>query len=286
MSVAKAAGAAAVVVGVAGTGYGVSEYLRRPYTLANFLSSTSDQSKKREYENKLGGIEANKHVFVADMPENENWWKKRFDDLSQKSVEKSTEFSNVVTYSSSDQKAINKLCDAAYKKHVSLFSDDSSSDDKNKYKKNVEAYCTLSGEAGSVVLGAEGVPTTLKGEDDYSGANNNKYGFKHADKLISVEADRNKPFWEKRVEELSNESGLTIAEDGFFKTDFKSKLEAYKSAKTEVNKLNEAVKALKDDCKAKYSDETNSEENDKSKWAEVWKFCSVDRKIPDNLKTQ
>ncbi|WP_216083695.1 hypothetical protein, partial [Candidatus Mycoplasma haematohominis] len=59
MSVAKAAGAAAVVVGVAGTGYGVSEYLKRPYLLSYFLSTSDGQSKKGEYEHKLGRVGGN-----------------------------------------------------------------------------------------------------------------------------------------------------------------------------------------------------------------------------------
>ncbi|WP_216083578.1 hypothetical protein [Candidatus Mycoplasma haematohominis] len=293
MSVAKAAGVAAVVVGVAGTGYGVSEYLRKPYLLSYFLSTSDFQSKKGEYEHKLGRVGGNSDVLVADMKENENWWKNRFEELNEKHKERSTSFTGATTYSpdtSSSPKAINKLCDEAYKKHVSEFSEDktATNNSKYKYKKDVELFCTLSGKEGSIVLGLEGVPTTLKGQSGYSSDNDkSKYGYKHADELISTVADRNKVFWEKRVEKLAKETSLNFDANSFFKDNFKSAFETYKSESNTSNKPSElkaAVEKLKTDCKAKYSYTTEPVVGDQTKWTEFWKFCSVKGELSDNWK--
>ncbi|GCE63654.1 hypothetical protein MHSWG343_06540 [Candidatus Mycoplasma haematohominis] len=286
MSVAKAAGVAAVVVGVAGTGYGVSEYLKRPYLLSYFLSTSDGQSKKGEYEHQLGKVGGNSDVFVADMKENENWWKNRFEELKEKHKARSAFFTDATTYSldtSSSSKAINKLCDAAYKKHVSEFSEDESSTEKKKYKKDVELFCTLSGKEGSIVLGIEGVPTTLKGQSGYSSdSDKSKYGYKHADKLISTAADRNKVFWEERVKKLVSNS-TSIETEGFFKDGFKTEFEGYKSSTNDSSKLNTAVEKLKEGCKQQYGKTSDPTATDKAKWEEFWRFCSVDGSVPSNL---
>ncbi|WP_216083560.1 hypothetical protein [Candidatus Mycoplasma haematohominis] len=289
MSVAKAAGAAAVVVGVAGTGYGVSEYLRKPYTLSNFLSSDKGKDKKAEYDHQLGGVTGNGDILVANIAENEKWWKSRFDSLNLESIDKSTAFNSVTTYSAdtSSRTAINKLCDDAYKKHVSEFSEVTNVD-KSKYKKNVELFCTVSGKEGSVVLGIKGIPTTLKGQSGYSETTNNtKYGYKHADQLISTVADRNRGFWEERVKKLVSGDSVTFVSGGFFENNFKTAFDAYKAETKDVDKpskLTSAVEKLKEGCKAKYGHTDAINSSDQEKWTEFWKFCSVEGKLPDNWK--
>ncbi|WP_216083356.1 hypothetical protein [Candidatus Mycoplasma haematohominis] len=139
------AAVAAVGIGATGAGFGVFNYLNAPYSLKNFLDGSSEKSSA--YEGKLGDIGNNKALFLANMPENKKWWEERFKDWS-KETEKSTEFDNLKTYSTevSDNKAINNVCDAAYKLGVSTaFTSTDSGTNKVKYKQNIAKYCTISG---------------------------------------------------------------------------------------------------------------------------------------------
>ncbi|WP_216083354.1 hypothetical protein [Candidatus Mycoplasma haematohominis] len=140
------AAVAAVGVGATGAGFGVFNYLNTPYSLYSFLNSVDGQALKTNYENKLGGIVENQNLFVANTPKNEWWWKKKFEEFKHETI-KSTEFTDLTDYGVAEgdsSKAINKVCDEAYKKASSEFNGDDSNGNKVRYKKNIAKYCTVS----------------------------------------------------------------------------------------------------------------------------------------------
>ncbi|GCE63672.1 hypothetical protein MHSWG343_06720 [Candidatus Mycoplasma haematohominis] len=146
------AAVAAVGVGATGAGFGVFNYLNTPYSLYSFLNSVDGQALKTNYENKLGGIVENQNLFVANTPKNEWWWKKRFEEFKQ-DTNRSTEFENLETYSigtSDGSRAINNVCDAAYKKDISSFSSVTSNEGKSTYKQDIAKYCTVSSNESNI----------------------------------------------------------------------------------------------------------------------------------------
>ncbi|WP_216083711.1 hypothetical protein, partial [Candidatus Mycoplasma haematohominis] len=136
-------------------------------------------------------------------------------------------------------------------------------------------------------------PSSLKNNGEYSGTGDkSKYGYKNADKLMSTLAERNNFFWEERVLDLAKQEPMNFLSGGFFETDLKSKITAYKTEKKKDNpnaqtvreKLDEAVKDLKEKCKSKYDDvSTSMTSGDDAKWREFWELCSVSKQVPSNL---
>ncbi|GCE63502.1 hypothetical protein [Candidatus Mycoplasma haematohominis] len=149
------AGAVAAAVGVraTGAGFGISSYVNTPYSLDSFLSTKDGEAKKNDYEGKLGGLKGNGKLFVANIESNKWWWEKRFEETKNQNGDKSTEFTGLTTYSSdtSSQKAINKVCDEAYKADNTKFgTDDSSAANTTKYKVDIAKYCTFSGNGSGI----------------------------------------------------------------------------------------------------------------------------------------
>lgn len=106
--------------------------------------------------------------MIANTKKNKDLWEKRYKELKDTDPEKSAAFNNVADYSeTSAANSINKLCDKAYKKSVSNFSDSETNkiDDKYKHKRDVERYCSISKEKGSFSLGKPDEPTSLKGRN-------------------------------------------------------------------------------------------------------------------------
>ncbi|WP_216083351.1 hypothetical protein [Candidatus Mycoplasma haematohominis] len=138
------AATAAVAVGATGAGFGISSYLNTPYSLYSFLNSNDGKDLKESYKDKLGGIEKNQHLFVADTKKNEWWWKAKYQKLKNEE-DKSDEFKNATDYDSqtaNNTNAINKLCDAAYKKDSSGFTTETTTtNNKTTYKKDIAKYC-------------------------------------------------------------------------------------------------------------------------------------------------
>ncbi|GCE63526.1 hypothetical protein [Candidatus Mycoplasma haematohominis] len=137
-------------------------------------------------------------------------------------------------------------------------------------------------------------PSSLKNNGEYSGTGDkSKYGYKNADKLMSTLAVRNNFFWEERVLDLAKQEPINLSTGGFFGTSFNEKITAYKTEKgnstsnetTIKEKLDEAVKDLKEKCKSKYDDvSTSMTSGDDAKWREFWELCSVSKQVPSNLE--
>ncbi|GCE63520.1 hypothetical protein [Candidatus Mycoplasma haematohominis] len=141
-----------VAVGATGTGIGVSKYLNTPYSLKSFLDSDDGKSKRNEYSSKLGGIDKNQKLFVANTKSNDWWWRKKYKELQQ-AESKSTEFNAATDYSEdatdTNSKAINKLCDDAYKKDPSTIST-TATDTNPTYKQDIAKYCTVSSQVDDI----------------------------------------------------------------------------------------------------------------------------------------
>ncbi|GCE63798.1 hypothetical protein [Candidatus Mycoplasma haematohominis] len=150
----------------------------------------------------------------------------------------------------------------------------------------------VAGTTATAVAGGFGIkcaidqqqPTTLVGEEGYSGTDNSKYGQKRASLLMSTTAERNKPFWEQRVKKLVEGSSFSLVAESYFKTNFETKLNDYKTNKMDETKLKAAVDELKSNCKSKYDETATALKTaDKSKWEEFWRFCSVSGEVPSDL---
>ncbi|WP_439647232.1 hypothetical protein, partial [Candidatus Mycoplasma haematohominis] len=103
---------------------------------------------------KLGGIDKNKGLLVADHEDNTTWWNWTYENKLKPAKAKATASSdldsafNAVTggYGNNSTTDLNKVCETHYKKTASSdFSDSTDGEGKNKRKKNVEQFCTKGG---------------------------------------------------------------------------------------------------------------------------------------------
>ncbi|WP_216083590.1 hypothetical protein [Candidatus Mycoplasma haematohominis] len=163
MTPQTAAGIAAATVAVGGTSVGAYMLAKNgntTITLKQFLSDAKTTNKTEYTEgNKLASVVKNQEKLVANVSANESWWNSRFDKYKQPK----TEDTSVYTLSSSSEstvfqavekgyssengdanKALNQVCDAAYKKVKTEFQGtDGNDDNKKKYTNDVKKFCTL-----------------------------------------------------------------------------------------------------------------------------------------------
>ncbi|WP_216083265.1 hypothetical protein [Candidatus Mycoplasma haematohominis] len=113
---------------------------------------SDETTTSNTYENKFGGITNNKSKLVADIEGNKGWWDWVYENVFKPFKEKSSDqlnshFGSVEKgYGNTNDdatKALNKVCETAYKKDKTDFSNETTTgnEDKNKLKKNVEMFC-------------------------------------------------------------------------------------------------------------------------------------------------
>ncbi|GCE63664.1 hypothetical protein [Candidatus Mycoplasma haematohominis] len=155
IKVAIAGGGVALAIG---GGIGISMISSSPWTLEQALDNDKiAQSEKTNYTDgsKLSVFGDNKKVLVADIEENESWWNARYKEKLEKLKDKTTnrasssEFLAVNKGYSSDEgdvlTALNKVCDASYKKEKTEFNGAEGSSNKVKYREDIGKFCTLKG---------------------------------------------------------------------------------------------------------------------------------------------
>ncbi|GCE63507.1 hypothetical protein MHSWG343_05040 [Candidatus Mycoplasma haematohominis] len=250
-------GAAALLVG---GGYALKRGLDNWNPEISFLSDIESTEFQKSYTEGTLGEKYRK--YLTNPNENEEWWKQKYEDVLKKvhdasgnpkpNESLSDEFKNgAVTkgFDKKDDKALNKVCDAAFKKQLSTDIKPSGTT-KDKYRADIWKYCTIFEKE---------LLTVKDSESDTYTAN---LGKTKEGVLAATKTTNNDLFWERKQKEFfyggNNKNGT--GEDAAGGKPFKQ-LHDQKSSKADVKG------ELKKVCETAYGATDNE--------AEVVKYCSL-----------
>ncbi|WP_216083589.1 hypothetical protein [Candidatus Mycoplasma haematohominis] len=263
-----AAGLGAVAL-VVGGGYALKGGLDSWTPEVSFLSKMDEATFKKDYTNDKFGKKYAK--YLTDPNKNESWWKKKYDEVLKNEQEVKGENGQVTNnnnlssefqkgavskgFDSKDTNALNKVCEAAFKKDLTDIKPSSGTNtDKDKYRAGIWKYCTI----------FEKELLTVKDASNSSSYDGSKLGKTEEDVLADTKSENNKIFWERKQQEFffggTDKKGI-----GSKATADKAFGDLYKKKDSKEKE----VGALKGVCETVYDKEDNDLKN------EVILYCSL-----------
>ncbi|GCE63660.1 hypothetical protein MHSWG343_06600 [Candidatus Mycoplasma haematohominis] len=207
--------------------------------------------------------------YLIDPNKDQAWWNKQFKEVWKKDYEPkagtaldsnlSDEFkkdTKVDKAFGTDEKALNRVCEAAYKKtskdEIKPATD--TDEPKKKYRAAIWKYCSI----------FEKELLTVK--DGKDSVQDEKIGKAKETILASVKSENNNKFWSHRQKEFfyGGDSKEGIGRDA-------NKEKAFGKLYKEKNSKSEKADALKDTCKSVYSEAST----DATLQTEAVKYCGL-----------
>lgn len=237
-------------------------------TTINWAPLTSDTDFANTYTGKVGEKYGMYFIGVIDS-NNQKWWESSYQTYAEDSAKTgsdarsfSTSFSKdqvTSAYSTSDTKALNKVCEVAYKKTLTAevdFSSPAGTENKHKLAADILRYCSPLTQ----------LPVTIQENDDtYTGENMiGKQG--HTKKLVKATGTENEKFWNVQNKWFQTQGNVNPQPDAYFGQFF----EGEENAKTL-----KADKNIKQICEEAYKKEAvETATTEKPKIDDVVKYCS------------